>query len=200
MIPNNPASRLGRIVNAQQTEAEDVEVLSVDELVKLLEAVQADERGTILYPFVLTLARTGMRIGETIALEWQDVDVDRRIITVRRTMSGHSGKTSVPKSGKARRVDMSRQLADVLRGWRSFPAAEAAVAGREAPARVFQALKGGPINVTAFRDTEWKRFFRATGLRYRRPHVRGTRSRRSCWLPASRQPTSRSNSDTIRPR
>jgi len=171
VIPTNTAARQGRIVNAQQIQADDVDVFGADELVKLLDAAQADQHGTPLYPFVLTLARTGMRIGEAIALEWQDVDLERRIIAVRRTISGHSGRTSVPKSGKARRVDMSRQLLDVLHSSRSLQAAEAAVAGREAPLRVFQAIKGGPINVTSFRENEWARFLRTAGLRYRRPHV-----------------------------
>ena len=47
----------------------------------------------------------------------------------------------------------------------------AAVAGREAPARVFQSLKGGPIHVTTFREHHWTRFLKAAGLRYRRPHM-----------------------------
>ena len=36
------------------------------------------------HPFLLCLARTGMRLGEAIGLEWRDVDWTARVILVRR--------------------------------------------------------------------------------------------------------------------
>ena len=36
------------------------------------------------FPFLLCLARTGMRLGEAIGLEWRDVDWTARVILVRR--------------------------------------------------------------------------------------------------------------------
>ena len=146
-------------------------MLADDELMRLLEAVRADEHGTIFYPFVLTLARTGLRIAEATALEWRDVNLDQRILTVRRTATRHHGVTHAPKNGKAREVHLSRHLADVLRGWRSLQAAEAAVVGRDAPALVFQGARGGEINITHFRSTHWTRCLKAAGLPYRKPHV-----------------------------
>ena len=90
---------------------------------------------------------------------------------MRRTATRRQGVTHAPKNGKARAVHVSRQLADVLRDWRSLQAAEAAVAGREAPSVVFQSIKGGPIFVTSFRENDWPRFLKAAGLPYRKPHV-----------------------------
>lgn len=59
------------------------------------------------------LARTGMRIGEALALEWGDIDFSSGFIDVKRSIV--RGKISTPKSGKSRRVDMSRQLTWTLR-------------------------------------------------------------------------------------
>ncbi|MGD9733191.1 MAG: tyrosine-type recombinase/integrase [Desulfamplus sp.] len=80
----------------------------------------------------LTLARTGMRIGEVTALQWDDIDFDKRFIHVQRTFS--RGKLGTPKNGKDRMVDMSKQLSKVLadlkvqrnneaieKGWKNFP-------------------------------------------------------------------------------
>jgi hypothetical protein len=55
---------------------------------------------------------TGMRAGEIAALEWSDVDLDRRLITVQRSFDGPT------KSGKLRHVPILDPLLPVLRAWR----------------------------------------------------------------------------------
>jgi len=84
------------------------------------------------YPLFLLLARTGMRLGEGLALQWDDVNFAEREIRVARTLSG--GRMEKPKSGHGRTVDMSEQLARILlrlqvqrktetlkRGWSRMP-------------------------------------------------------------------------------
>ena len=73
------------------------------ELRKFLEAV-GNER---LYPLWLTLAMTGLRRGEALALRWADLDLERARLSVRRslvpingTVEVHEPKTSSwPASG-----------------------------------------------------------------------------------------------------
>jgi integrase len=65
-------------------------------------------------PMAMTLARTGMRLGEVIALQWGDIDFHNRFINVQRSLSLDTVQR--PKSGKTRRVDMSKQLAEAA--WR----------------------------------------------------------------------------------
>lgn len=65
------------------------------------------------YPFFLTACRTGMRLGELLALQWGDLDFNSSSIWVRR--SYRRGRFTEPKNGKPRRVDMSEQLASTLR-------------------------------------------------------------------------------------
>jgi len=59
------------------------------------------------YALFLLLVRTGMRIGDALALKWGDIDFNDRFIEVRRSVARN--QISTPKSGKARRVDMSLQ-------------------------------------------------------------------------------------------
>jgi integrase len=167
IIPANPAARWGRVVRHDQAEVEEVEVFTPEELTRLLTV--AEERYPDYYPFVLCLARTGMRIGEVLALQWADLDFTNRIILVRR--STRRGETKVTKNNKARRVDMSQQLSNVLQGWRSLQEAEAAVAGTEMNPWVFPAVRGGVAAADAFRRLVWTKILRGSKLRYRKPHT-----------------------------
>jgi integrase len=54
---------------------------------------------------ILVAPRTGMRIGELLALQWQDLDLVAGRFTVRRNVVwGHLG---TPKSGKSREIPLS---------------------------------------------------------------------------------------------
>lgn len=166
LIPSNPAVRWGRVVRSEQTEVEQIEVFTPEELTRLLEVVERDYPD--VYPFILCLARTGLRLGEAMALQWADVDLAQRVLLVRRSL--RRGQVRVPKNGKARRVDMSRQLCDVLRGWKTLRDAEAAVEGREAAPWVFPGLMGGVAAGDTFRRL-WARILGRAELRYRKPHT-----------------------------
>ena len=54
-----------------------------------------------------------MRIGEAVALQWDDIDLKGRFIEVRRSILRN--RVSTPKSGKSRKVDMTPQLTESLR-------------------------------------------------------------------------------------
>jgi integrase len=82
-----------------------------EELGLLLRTCQ--EHFPVFYPFVSLLARTGLRLGEAIGLQWGEIDVQGRFIEVRRTLSDR--RVTTPKSGKSRRVDMSQQLTETFR-------------------------------------------------------------------------------------
>ena len=73
VIPVNPAHRLGKFIKTKDRK-ESIDPLTKDELKKLLDTVQKDENLKSWYPLFLTLARTGLRIGEAIGLKWGDID------------------------------------------------------------------------------------------------------------------------------
>jgi integrase len=97
------------------------------EVAKLLET--AREKTPRYYAFLLCTVRTGMRLGELLALQWEDLDLHGRLITVQRNYT--HGKLSTPKSGESRRVDMSLELCQTLRDLRTERQLEATANGWE---------------------------------------------------------------------
>ena len=68
------------------------DVLTKEQVLRLLEVVR-DDRFECIY---VLCALLGLRIGETLALRWNDVDLDRGTLQVRRTL--WHGKTSQRES------------------------------------------------------------------------------------------------------
>jgi len=110
IIVVNPALRLGKMFTGKLQKTE-IDPLTAGELHTLLET--AREHYPEHYPLFLLLARTGMRIGEAVALQYGDCDFHNRYIKIQRSQV--LGKLSTPKSGKSRKVDMSFQLAETLK-------------------------------------------------------------------------------------
>jgi integrase len=77
--------------------------LTVSELSSLLNVVD-DQWREIIFTFI----KTGMRFGELIALQWQDIDFDHKVITVQRSIS--RGRIGSPKSNKIRKIPMAGDL------------------------------------------------------------------------------------------
>jgi integrase len=162
VIPSNPCQRLGKLLPNGQA-APEIEVFTRRELAALLDVAQRDYSDS--YPFLLTLARTGLRLGEAVGLEWRDVDLGERVLHVRRSV--RKGRVSLPKNGKPRRVDVSPMLAECLSSLRSFQAAEAALKGIPAPERCFP----GQQVEDNWRERVWRAVLRRASLRYRKIHT-----------------------------
>jgi len=111
IIPANPAYSLRMKISKRKNLSEVIDPLTSDELKKLLDSVQTHYSEH--YPLFLLLARTGLRIGEALALQWGDIDFNSRFIHVQRGLS--RGKVELPKNGKTRKVDMSIQLTEALK-------------------------------------------------------------------------------------
>lgn len=124
-LPANPAARLGRYIRSDKLPQERLDPFTREELAHLLATAETDMPEW--FPFYLTLARTGLRIGEAIALRPEDLDFRARCLWVRR--AAYKGRVSTPKNGKGRRVDMSLQLTKTLQGWLTLREAEAVVQG-----------------------------------------------------------------------
>ena len=110
VIAVNPAQRLGKVLKCKGLQI-DVEPLSREELTLFLDGFREHFPGH--YALALVLARTGMRIGEALGLQWGDVDFNSRFITIQRTVA--RAYIGTPKNGKSRRVDMSLQLTETLK-------------------------------------------------------------------------------------
>jgi len=83
---------------------------------RLLAVIGDLERETNRYglrALFATLLYSGMRRGEAIGLRWADVDLDRRIITIRRSYAAQT------KSGKQRTVPIATPLVAILKAHRT---------------------------------------------------------------------------------
>jgi integrase len=85
----------------------------VGRVLAALREIGEESRRPWLYPFFSLLAYTGLRRGEALGLRWSDIDLERRMITVRRSYSGQT------KSSRHRTVPMSPVLVATLRAARA---------------------------------------------------------------------------------
>jgi len=59
--------------------------LTAEQVGQLLAAARVADKRSHLYALYLTAITTGMREGELLGLRWQDIDLDRQIITINQT-------------------------------------------------------------------------------------------------------------------
>jgi integrase len=76
----------------------------------------ARKRDAQAYLMVLLGGDAGLRLGEIIALEWRDIELGARRLTVQR--SEWLGLVTVPKGGRSRQLPLTQRLTAALRGAR----------------------------------------------------------------------------------
>jgi integrase len=144
----------------------EVTVPTEEQLVKLLRAV----RGTRLEVPVVLAALCGLRRGEVLGLRWEDVDFDRGVLMVRRslevTRAGLQLKET--KTGRARAVALPAQVLRLLRAHRRRQAEGRLRAGPSWTDHglVCPGRDGGPWHPTSF-SHEFAALAHSVGLRLR---------------------------------
>jgi integrase len=73
----------------------------------------ARKRGVDAYLMVLAAGGAGLRLGEIVALEWRDIDLAARRLTVER--SDWLGHVTVPKGGRSRQLPLTQRLTAALK-------------------------------------------------------------------------------------
>lgn len=165
LLPANPALRPGRLRRAMRDAVQpkkEIDPYTRDEAEALLETART--KFAEWYPFLLTALRTGMRLGELRALRWGDLDWRGSFAMVTRNYV--LGKFGSPKSGKGRRVDLSRQLRAELYLWRRKQRAKWLKKGKPMPALVFAGPDGKPLDDSFVRRAV-RRIVKAADLRVR---------------------------------
>lgn len=110
LIPHN----VTEAVEAPKASKRDIHPLSPTEARRLL-SVAAEDRLEAVFVLAVT---TGMRQGEILGLQWNDVDLDRAKLQIRRTLIAQSGspKFGQPKTARGRRaVSLAPETVDALR-------------------------------------------------------------------------------------
>lgn len=97
----------------------DKQVWTQDEVARVLAHVAHDPMASAWYHLALT---TGIRPGEERALRWSDIDLSRRIVTIRRTATRDYERrqmiSDTTKTGKDRVVSIPEETVMALKAWR----------------------------------------------------------------------------------
>ena len=103
----------------------------------------ARKRGAEIYLMILLGGDAGLRLGEIVALEWRDVDLQARRVTVQR--SDWLGHVTVPKGGRSRQLPMTQRLTAALKSARHLRSDRVLCVSDGAPItrdRVIKAVRG----------------------------------------------------------
>ncbi len=172
IITANPITGLTKRLQLK-ADKEPVEPMTREETKHFLEScleMFPESEFPTYYPFFLCAFRTGMRLGELLGLRLGDIDWHGRFIEVKRAYKrGYIGPT---KTGKARRVDISDLLAEVLNRLYKRRIEEAMKAGKSRDILgepVFQ-RDGNPIEQNFIRRV-FKRILFKAGMRDIRLHT-----------------------------
>lgn len=103
---------------------------------------------------------TGLRPGEWMALEARDIDLDHRMLYVKRALDSSTRTLRPPKTGP-RSVPLRGSIVEALGGIR----------GRAGRDLVFPAIEGGHIELHNWRNREWNPAVEAAGIEHRTPYA-----------------------------
>jgi integrase len=140
----NPAT----LVEVPRHDRAEIQPLDVEQAQQLLKAA----RGHALEGFVNVALALGLREGEALALQWSDVDLDGRTLTVRRNIGRVPGQGlvfDVPKSKRSRRtLTLPTVVVDALKAHRARQKEQRLAAGPawEEHGLVFTSPIGTPID------------------------------------------------------
>jgi integrase len=163
---------VARLVTPPRVPRHKVEPLTIDEVRRFLDAV----RGSRFEAAFVIAVVTGVRLGELLALRWDDIDVgDQPTVRVRGSLQRLGGKLQIlePKTAQSvRDVAIGELGADALRAHRRRQVSERLAIGTSWTDRnlVFPNNWGEYMNPEWFRRREFRPVLESAGLRQIRFH------------------------------
>jgi integrase len=165
LIPGNPVSGVLKRLRLERDKRIKIEPMNQQEVQLFLDTAFNHFREH--YEFFLCSFRTGMRLGEVLALKWGDIDWNQKFIRVERSYK--RGRFDKTKTGKTRRVDMSDQLMNGLKLLLTERKKQALRAGLGEPIELIFHREGKPIEQNYLRRV-FKRILKNAGIREMRFH------------------------------
>jgi integrase len=166
LVKDNPSKGvLGKLGLDEKKDREPVQPMKTDEVSLFLDTCKKFRKDW--YPFFLCAFRTGMRLGELLALHWGDIDWNSKYIHVKRAF--RNGRITKTKNSRSRRVDMSDQLSQELKDLYKRRKEEGLKAGKGAPEEIVFHTKGAYTSQNTVRNI-WKRMLDKAKLRDMRFH------------------------------
>lgn len=165
IIMKNPCTKT-QYINLGK-ESKEREALSIYEQELLLKVIDRYSH-SLQFRFVL---QTGLRVGEVIGLEWDDIDFEKKELSVKRTMDysyqTHSWITTTPKSKKSlRTIPLTKEAIAILKEQKE----KNKVILLEWKNKVFLSSKGTPIETRAYNQSLLSACNRA-GIRHISMHI-----------------------------
>lgn len=108
---NQRLARVPRIVPLKVPDDQRLMFLDFAETERFMSAAPLEWK-----TFLLVALKTGLRLGELLALKWEDIDLVKKRLIVRRTLWQH--QEVAPKSGKTREVPLSDDALTALKNHR----------------------------------------------------------------------------------
>jgi len=157
VIPSNPASRV-KPPKVARTEAKYLDEKETAKLLELLEG-ETIQHSTMIKMFIYS----GLRRGEMCGLEWDDIDFENQMITVRRSSQYVAGKGIFTKEIKTensdRTIKLPSQAFEVLKKYKVWHTEERMKMGDKwvSTDRIFTQYDGKPVHPDSI--TGWFREF-----------------------------------------
>ncbi len=161
LIPRNVCES----VKPPKIERKEITPLDREQAKALLEAAGGDRLAAL---YVLAV-HTGMSEGELLGLKWEDADLERGVLRLRRALVREGGKTALGdlKTAKSRRsVRLTRAAADALRSHLERQLEEMGRLGSlyQPGGLVFATESGTLINPSNLRNRSFKPLLKRAGL------------------------------------
>ncbi len=169
VLEKNPARGLGKAFRNGSQVKQVMQVLSKEQIRQFLNVIPGE-----WHCFCLLLFRSGLRLGEALALAWKDVDFSINKLCVQRNFT--HGEWASPKSGRLRHVDMTPQLAATLQKRKEKVTAIPIRVSGEPISLIFADERGQPIN-----DKVLRRAFKATLKKCKLPESFRIHDMRHCF-------------------
>jgi len=169
---NHTARNVADLVDAPRRTTPEMQTLTPDQAVRLLDAA----RGDPLEAFYIIAVTCGLRLGELQALRWQSVDLDRRRLQVTATLQGvEDGEPVLAdcKTARSRRiVHLPAMAVEALRTHRTRQLEQRLQAGAiwQDFALVFTTARGRPLDGNNVRTRSFARLLQRAGLAPMRFH------------------------------
>ncbi len=127
--------------------------LTQEQVIKFLNSIKNDK----FYPAILLDLGSGLRLGELLALRWQDVDLKNAVIRVRQSLASVKGQWlfQEPKSEKSRRsIPIPKDIITELKAHKARQNQEKLLAGTAYQDHdlVFAMPDGNPLKVRSFQE------------------------------------------------
>jgi integrase len=144
-------------------EAQEVEILSPEQIKAVLDSL----RGHALHPIASLALATGLRRGELLALEWGDIDLERAVLRVERSLEETKAGLRIkpPKTKRGRRnLTLPLEAVTMLREHRGQQRELRLALGQGGqPVLVFSTIDGSLLSPDNL-SRDWRRVCRAKKL------------------------------------